>query len=399
MLSFRRKLTTIAAALLAVGLVAACGGNSAAPQNDTGDTAGNAASGTENDAADGDGGGDSGDSSGDDADGNATDDGVGEEDAEDGAANDTDLRSVTLMLNWTPNAHHAGIYYAQQHGLYQQAGIDLEIIEPGSDVGADVAVAQQKVEFGISQAESLLPARANGMDVQAIATLLPVNDSALMGLAGSGMTKDPASLAGLRYGGWGGALETEIIGELVQCGGADADSVEFIDIGNVDYLAGLVQERFDVTWVFAGWDALRAHSQRDDVVTIDFADHLDCIPNWYTPILIGNGAAMAADPQLARDFLDATAAGYAAVISDPAAGAAALLAGAPELDEELVTAAVAYYAPLFAASETGGSADPAHFGQMLEGTWQQFAEFLVGAGMLDDTSAAQDAWTNDYLPQ
>lgn len=304
---------------------------------------------------------------------------------------DAEQRAVTLMLNWTPNAHHAGIYYAHENGLYEAAGIDLTIIEPGADVGADVAVAQGQVEFGISQAESVLPAREQGMDVQAIATLLPVNDSALMGLSPN-VSSDPGSLDGKRYGGYGGSLETEIISELVRCGGGDPATVDFIDIGNVDYLAGLEQDRFDVVWVFAGWDALRASGVNDDVVTIAFADHLDCIPNWYTPVLIGNETAMADDPDLASDFLAATAEGYAAVIDDPTAGADALLAGAPELDEELVRAAVDYYAPLYTADGEG-------FGVMDEQVWVEFTDFLVDAGMLADTAPVDGAWTNDHLPQ
>lgn len=312
-----------------------------------------------------------------------------------GTGGSGDLQQVTLMLNWTPNAHHAGIYYAEQNGLYADAGIDLEIIEPGADIGADAAVAEGQVEFGISQAESLLPARAAGMDLEAIATLLPVNDSVLMGLEGSGLTEAPASLAGLTYGGYGGALETEIMSELATCGGGDPESIEFIDIGNVDYLAGLAQDRFDVTWVFGGWDALRAQSERDDVVILPMSAHEDCIPNWYTPVIVGNGEAMAADPELTRAFMEATSQGYEAVAADPEAGADALLAGAPELDETLVRDAVAYYAPLF---QTDAEGDAGRFGQMEEPVWTRFTDFLVQAGMLDDTTPLDGAWTNDYLP-
>lgn len=310
-------------------------------------------------------------------------------DAEQGAAADG-LRPVTLMLNWTPNAHHAGIYYAHEHGLYEAAGLDVEILEPGDGIGADASVAQGRADFGISQAESVLPARAAGMDLEAVATLLPVNDSVLMGLAGSGLTADPGSLAGLTYGGYGGALETEIISALAECGGADAAAVEFVEIGNVDYLSGLAQQRFDVTWVFGGWDALRAQAERDDVSLIALADQQACIPNWYTPVIIGNAKAMTEDPDLAESFLAATSAGYDAVVADPSAGAAAMLAAVPELDEGLIAAAVEYYAPRFAPD--------GRFGAMESDIWQRFTEFLVRANMLDDATALDGAWTNDYLP-
>lgn len=303
---------------------------------------------------------------------------------------DGELQAATLMLNWTPNAHHAGIFYAKQQGFFEEVGIDLKIIEPGADIGADASVAEGRVEFGISQAESLLPARAAGMDLEAIATLLPVNDSVLMGLESTGLTEDPGSLAGLTYGGYGGALETEIMSALASCGGGNPDEIQFIDIGNVDYLAGLEQDRFDVTWVFGGWDALRAASLRDDVVVLPLAAHEECIPNWYTPVIVGNGEAMGENPKLAESFLEATSRGYDAVVADPTAGAAALLEAAPELDETLVESAVAYYAPLYSAQ--------GRFGEMEEAVWQRFTEFLVAAGMLEDDTALPGAWSNTYLP-
>lgn len=300
-----------------------------------------------------------------------------------------DLRATTLMLNWTPNAHHAGIYHALEQGWYEEAGINLEILEPGEGIGAERAVAEHRVDFGISQAESLLPARAAGMNLQAIATLLPVNDSTLMGISESGLSSDPASMEGLTYGGYGGALETEIMSQLTKCRGGNPDDIEFIEIGNVDYLSGLEQGRFDVTWVFGGWDALRAQAERNDVVLIPLSEHMDCIPNWYTPIIVGNPEAMTRDPKLVVDFLDVTRRGYEAVVVDPVAGAASLLAGAPELEADLVKSSVAYYAPLFTSR--------GNFGSMDESVWQEFGTFLVNAGMLEDESALEDSWTNAYL--
>jgi len=307
------------------------------------------------------------------------------------AASGGSLRPVTLMLNWTPNAHHAGIYYAKAHGLYEQAGIDLTILEPGDGVGAEVAVAQHRADFGISHAEAMLPARAQGMGIEAIATILPVNDSVLMGLDTSGLTAELGSLEGRTYGGFGGPLETALIKRLATCGGANPDSIEFIEIGNVDYLAGLEQGRFDVVWVFGGWDALRAQTQNASVVTLPLADHTDCIPDWYTPIIIGNSDALDADPARARAFLAATEEGYQAVIASPDAGAEALMAAAPELDEGLVRDAVAYYAPRFAPDGT--------FGPMRESVWTEFTAFLVEAGLLTDAAPVRDAWSNDYLPK
>ena len=92
------------------------------------------------------------------------------------------------------------------------------------------------------------------------------------------------------YGGYSGPLETELINRLAECGGIDPASVKHVEVGNVDYLAGLEADRFDVVWIFAGWDALRASEveHKPTSTSIRFDDHFDCIPNWYTPLFITN---------------------------------------------------------------------------------------------------------------
>jgi ABC-type nitrate/sulfonate/bicarbonate transport system substrate-binding protein len=300
-------------------------------------------------------------------------------------------RPVTLMLNWTPNNHHAGIYAAAQNGWYEEAGLDVRIVEP-SEAGADQVVGTGQAEFGLSQAESLLPARAAGVPVVSIATVLPTNDSTLMALADEGVTR-PRDLAGTTYGGFGGALETELVTRLVACDGGDPAAVEFVEVGNVDYLGGLRQDRYDFVWVFNGWDALRAREVEGvDIATIPFAEHLDCIPDWYTPILLTSESLVADDPELVRAFLDATARGYRLADEDPEEAARLLLEAVPELDRELVEASAAYHAGRYAA---GGR----RWGVQDAEVWREFAGFLAEAGLTEEPVPTDGAFTNDLLPQ
>ena len=41
-------------------------------------------------------------------------------------------KHVTLMLDYFPNADHAGIYAAQAAGDFKQAGLDVEIRQPAA---------------------------------------------------------------------------------------------------------------------------------------------------------------------------------------------------------------------------------------------------------------------------
>ena len=66
--------------------------------------------------------------------------------------------SVTFMLDWTPNTNHAGVYIAKAKGWYEEAGLDVEIVEPGAG-GVPQTVASGAAHFGISVQEAVIPAR------------------------------------------------------------------------------------------------------------------------------------------------------------------------------------------------------------------------------------------------
>ncbi|MFV0260158.1 MAG: ABC transporter substrate-binding protein [Acidimicrobiales bacterium] len=307
----------------------------------------------------------------------------------DDPGSDEGLRPVTLVLDWTPNTNHGGIYLADQAGYYAAAGIDLEIIQPG-DTGSIQAVATGHADFGVSVQESLIPAQVQGVPVVSVAAIVQHNTSSLMALASSGIT-DPSSLPGQTYGGFGGQLEQALIDRLVECSGGDPSEVVYVEVGNTDYRVGLETDAFDFVWVFDGWDKIRMEQAGVPVVTIPFIDHLDCIPDWYTPLLMTSTELAADDPELVADFLAATAQGYDEAIADPAAAADALLAGAPELDPELVRASAEYLAGQYAL-------DAPQWGYQDREVWVGFSDFLVEAGMIDEPVDVTTAFTNKFLP-
>ncbi|HWL45722.1 MAG TPA: ABC transporter substrate-binding protein [Ilumatobacter sp.] len=312
----------------------------------------------------------------------------GDDDA--GTTSPAELRPVTLVLDWTPNTNHGGIYLADANGWYTDAGIDLEIIQPGTAGGLQ-AVATGSAEFAISVQESLVPAQAEGVPVTSVAAIVQHNTSSLLALASTGIG-GPADLPGHRYGGWGGPLERALLDRLVECAEGDPTAVDFVEVGNTDYRVGLESGAFDVVWVYDGWDKLRLEQAGVDVTTIPFIEHADCIPDWYTPLIATSNTLVADDPELVEAFISATARGYDAAIADPGAAADALLAAAPELDEALVRASADYLAGQF-------TADADRWGEQSPEVWEQFVAFLTDTELLDHAPSDISAWyTNDFLP-
>jgi ABC-type nitrate/sulfonate/bicarbonate transport system substrate-binding protein len=299
------------------------------------------------------------------------------------------VRDVTVMLDWTPNTNHSGLYIAQANGWYADANLNVEIIQPGEQGGL-TALASGDADFAVSVQEELTPARVQGAPVVSVAAIIASNTSSLIALAEDGISR-PHDLAGHRYGGFGGELENELVRTLVECDGGDPDRVEFVEVGNVDYRAGLERDFFDFVWIFEGWDGIRLRQAGVDVTSLPFNQHFDCIPDWYTPLLAASEQAIADDPAMVRDFVTVTARGYETAVEDPGAAADALLEAAPELDEALVRESAEYLAGEYAA-------DDRPWGVQEEEIWQGFTRFLEQAGIIEGEFVVADAWTNEFLP-
>jgi len=300
-------------------------------------------------------------------------------------------RPLTVMLDWTPNTNHSGLYVAEANGWYDDAGLDVSIIQPGEQGGLP-ALASGDADFAVSVQEALTPARVQGAPLVSVAAIIASNTSSLVALADEGIAR-PRDLEGHRYGGYGGELETELIRTLVECDGGGPDAVDFVEVGNVDFRVGLERDFFDFVWIFDGWDGIRLRDIAGlDVATLPFADYFDCIPDWYTPLFATSQAMIDDDPEMVRAFLAATARGYRVAIEDPDAAADALLEAAPELDEQLVRGSADYLADRYAA-------EGQPWGIQRREIWDDFTAFLAEAGILEGEVDVRGAYTNEFLPQ
>jgi ABC-type nitrate/sulfonate/bicarbonate transport system substrate-binding protein len=301
------------------------------------------------------------------------------------------LKKVTLMLDWTPNTHHNGIYVAKEKGWYKEAGLDVQIVEPASG-GVEQVVASGKADFGVSIQEAVIPARAEGVPIVSIGAIAQHNDSSLMALASDNI-KRPKDLEGKTYGGFGGALETALIKKLVSCDGGNPDKVKFVEVGNIDYLVGMEQNRFDFVWVFEGWDVIRARDiENKPITSLKFSDYLNCIPDWYTPLFITSEKMAKDHPDVVRKFMEATSRGYDFSIANPKEAADALLKNAPELDKALVEKSSAYKSTRFVDKGR-------RWGEQDLAIWEKFESFLRDSGLTTKQVDVKKAFSNDFLPK
>jgi ABC-type nitrate/sulfonate/bicarbonate transport system substrate-binding protein len=297
--------------------------------------------------------------------------------------------AVTLMLDWVPNTNHTGLFVAQANGYFEDENLQVEIIQPG-EVYAEQAVASGAADFGVSFQEQITLARADDVPIVSIAAILQHNTS---GFASRGelQVRSPADWAGLTYGSYGSPFEQPTLRVLMTCAGGDFEALNIVDTGFADPLALLDEEQIDLAWIFYAWQGVQAEQENIDLDVIMMQDWFDCIPDYYTPVLITSEQTIADRPQLVRRFLRAVSRGYQLAIENPDEAAAILLDAVPELDSALVYASQAWISPRY-------QAEAARWGEQSLVVWQGYSKWMLENGILAEGMDAEAAFTNAFLP-
>jgi ABC-type nitrate/sulfonate/bicarbonate transport system substrate-binding protein len=297
------------------------------------------------------------------------------------------LRPITVVLDWTPNTNHTGLYVAQAEGYFEEQGLDVTIMLPG-DAGVIQTVASGNAHFGVSYQEELTLARVQQVPALSIAAVIQHNTSGFASPVAKNI-KSPKDFVGKTYGGWGSPVEEAVIESVMQLEGVSARDVNFINIGDVDFFTA-VQRDIDFAWAFYAWTGIEAELRNFPLNMIyvkDLSPQLD----YYTPILITSEQLAADDPELVKAFMAAVTQGYEFAMANPEAAAEILLAAEPDLDPDLVRASQAWLADKY-------QDDAPRWGQQKLEVWEGYTEWMLSKGLLEKEIDVKQAFTNDFLP-
>lgn len=303
-----------------------------------------------------------------------------------------DNTPITLVLDWTPNTNHTGIYAAIDQGYFAEAGLDVQVIQPPDD-GAELLVGSGRAQFGISFQDTMAPALIGDtpLPITAVAAILQHNTSGILSRAGEGLDT-PKGLEEHRYVTSNLPVEQAILRQVMAADGGSLDQVEQIPSIITDEVSALQSQSVDAIWVFYGWAGMACEVAGLETDYFAFAD-IDPVFDYYTPVLIANNDYLTEYPNTARAFLEALAKGYTFAIQHPREAADLLMKAAPELaaNAELIYASQDYLAGQY-------QADAAQWGVIDENRWTAFYTWLNDNNLLDTPLVPNAGFTNDYLP-
>lgn len=313
----------------------------------------------------------------------------GGEKASDGNA----LKEITLCLDWTPNTNHTGFFVADKLGYYEKEGIKVTIVQPPED-GAELMTASGQAQFGISFQDTILPSFAseNPIGVTAVATILQHNTSGIITRKGEGC-ETPKGLEGKRYSTWESPIELAIMKNVMEKDGADYSKLQLIPSVVTNEAEALRNNDTDAIWIFYAWAGVACELAD---LEFDYFDFIDINPvfDYYTPIIVANNDFLKNDPETAKAFLRATAAGYEYAVQNPEEAAKILVEGdtTGSLNDslELVTASQKWIANQYIA-------DASQWGIFDAERWDGFYNWVYEEGLIDVQLPAGTGFTNDYL--
>jgi len=297
---------------------------------------------------------------------------------------------ITVVLDWTPNTNHTGLYVALEKGFYEELGLKVNIQQPPED-GATSLVASGKAEFGVDFQDYLAAAYATDdpLPVTAVAALIQHNTSGIISMADKGINS-AKDLEGKSYATWDLPIEKAMIKDCMEKEGGDFSKLELIPSTVTDTMTA-IQTNVDSVWIYYAWDGVACETKGLETNYFAFKD-IDPAFDYYTPVLIANNSFLKDSPELAKAFLEATQKGYEYAIEDPGKAADILLKYAPELDRDIVKASQEYLAKEYIA-------DAKRWGEFDQKRWDAFFDYLWDNKLTEKEIADGFGFTNDYLPE
>ncbi len=245
------------------------------------------------------------------------------------------LPAATLVLDFTPNAVHAGIYSALARGYDRAAGVRLDVRVPSSSTDSVKLLLSRRADLAVLDIHDLALARAAGRDIVGV---LPLVQRPLAAVLAQPSVRTPRDLAGQLAGVTGLPSDDAVLRSVVAGAGGDPRQVREVTIG-FDAVPALLGGHVAAATAFWDVEGVALARRRPGIREFRVDDY--GAPAYPELVVCVTGRELRADPMLVRATVAALERGYALTIATPARSAGDELARVPGLDRPLLLAELA----------------------------------------------------------
>jgi putative hydroxymethylpyrimidine transport system substrate-binding protein len=293
--------------------------------------------------------------------------GCGGDGAEPGAP-----EGATLVLDFQPNAVHAGIYAAQANGFFEDEGVDLTIREPSSTADAGKLLETGRADFAVMDINDFGIARERGLDLVAIAAIVQRPLASVIARDRDEI-QAPADLAGKTVGVTGVPSDDAVLDTVLRAGGVAPGDVRRVTIG-FNAVAQLAAGRIDAATAF--WNAEGVQLKELGIPTREFRVDEFGAPRYPELVLV------ARDQRRAEEIRSALVSGYDLLADRPETALDDLIAEAPGLERSAQLSQLRALTSAEAFASGARTATP----ELSEESVQRWRSWAESAGLLAGSS-------------
>lgn len=298
------------------------------------------------------------------------------------------LTQITMVLDWTPNTNHTGLYVAQQKGYFEEAGLEVEIVLPPDDTATDM-VATGNAEFGVDTQDNLAEgfAEEEPLSVTAVAAILQHNTSGFISTT-SEEIDSPRKLENHTFATKDTLMEQTIVRKVMEHDGGDFGRVQLIS-SYVDDIVAALHTDIECVWAYYGWEGIKCEQAGMLINFIPFRE-VDSVFDFYSPVIIANNEFLTDKPDLAEAFLKAVKKGYEYAAKKPEKAAEIFSTLFPSMDKQLVLKSQQYLSEEYIS-------DAAQFGVIDADRWNGFYHWLNENRLVKGEIPENTGFTNEYI--
>jgi putative hydroxymethylpyrimidine transport system substrate-binding protein len=287
-----------------------------------------------------------------------------------GSGSDRPNQEATLLLDFTPNGVHAGIYLALARGYDDAEGVQLDVRAPSASTDALRLLQGGRADMAILDIHDLGLARQEGADIVGVMALV---QRPLASVLAQPEVERPRDLEGRRVGVTGLPSDVAVLRSVVAGDGGDPDQVRTTTIG-FEAVKALLAERVAGATAFWNVEGVALRDERPGTQEFRVDDY--GAPAYPELVLCVTRKALEERRALIEATIRALQRGYAQAQNDPESAVTALVDADSGLDRAAAQAQLDAVAPAFTA---GAGA----YGELREDVLQAWADWDVEFGILE----------------
>jgi ABC-type nitrate/sulfonate/bicarbonate transport system substrate-binding protein len=241
------------------------------------------------------------------------------------------VTDATLMLDFTPNAVHAGLYSAVRRGFDRAHGVHLEVQQPSASTDSARLLLAGRIDFAILDIHDLAIADAHGEPLVGVLALLA---RPLAAVIAQPQIPNPRALEGRTVGVTGAPSDEAVLDSVLAGGGASAHKVNRVNIG-FQAVPSMLSNRVDAATAF--WDVEGIALSHARPGTHEFRVDEYGAPAYPELVVCVTRAELDHHATFVRNVLAAIAGGYSVTLSDPQASVRDMLAEVPGLEGSAIS--------------------------------------------------------------